>query len=153
MPDWVVKMHQINPRLILCIMRNSYIAIVDCKHFTIHTSSKLTDPSLNDLCPLSFKRNCLKFALAGNKGLYSLSISEDYSQLTITDIYFDRKHIACVALHKENEVIVAISGKNGLLQVDMGTGGFREVPNPYEMNGKCFYLSIKPVVIDPPAGE
>jgi hypothetical protein len=23
----------------------------------------------------------------------------------------------------------------------------------YEMNGKCFYLSLKPVVIEPPAGE
>jgi hypothetical protein len=37
----------------------------------------------------------------------------------------------------------------------MGTGGFREVPNPYEMNGKCFYLnlSLKPVIVEPPAGE
>jgi hypothetical protein len=35
----------------------------------------------------------------------------------------------------------------------MGTGGFREVHNPYEMHGKCFYLSLKPVIVEPPAGE
>ena len=153
MPDWVVKMHQINPRFILCLMRNSYIAIVDCKNFVMHTSSKLTDPSLNDLCPISFKRNCLQYALAGNKGLYLLKINEDCNQLSISEIYFDGKHISCTSLHRENEILVAISGKNGLLQVDMGTGGFREVPNPYEMNGKCFYLSLKPVIVEPPAGE
>ncbi len=78
MPDWVIKMYMINPRFMLCIMRNSYIGIVDTKTFSVHTTSKLLDPSLNDLCPLSFKRDCLKFALAGSKGLYFLSLSKDF---------------------------------------------------------------------------
>ena len=153
MPDWVIKMHIINPRFILCIMRSSYIGIVDTKTFTLHTSSKLLDPSLNDMCPLSFKRDSLKFALAGSRGLYLLSISDDLAKLSIDEVFFDGKHISTVTLHRQNEVIATISGKNSLMQVDMGTGGFREIVNPYEQNGKCFYLSVKPVVVEAPAGE